>query len=49
MMVTQVSTVLESDKIVVLSRGRVVEYGEPEVLLSDPNSQLSYIVQDQTN
>ncbi|XP_067942774.1 ATP-binding cassette sub-family C member 10-like [Watersipora subatra] len=45
----RVSTVLQSDKILVLSRGRVVEFGSPNELLADANSHLSSIVSEQTN
>ncbi|KAF6033652.1 ABCC10 [Bugula neritina] len=40
----RVSTVLQCDRIMVMSRGRLVEFGVPEKLLANPESQLSSIV-----
>ena len=45
--ILQVSTVLQCDKILVLSRGKVVEFGAPDQLLTDPTSHLSGIVNEQ--
>lgn len=45
----QVSTVLQYDKILVMSKGSIVEFGHPEVLAQDPNSLLSGIIHDQSS
>jgi ABC-type multidrug transport system fused ATPase/permease subunit len=42
----RLNTVIDYDKILVLERGRVVEFDEPHTLLSDPKSHLSSMVDE---
>lgn len=39
--VHKLDTILDFDRIVVLDAGRIVEVGEPFILLSDPKSHFS--------
>jgi ATP-binding cassette subfamily C (CFTR/MRP) protein 1 len=42
----RVGTILDSDRIMVLDRGRIVEYESPNRLLADPNSAFSSMMAD---
>lgn len=37
----RLNTIINSDKVLVLSNGRVVEYEDPRVLMEDPASEFS--------
>lgn len=40
----RLATVLDADKVLVLDRGRVAEFGPPKALLSDANSRFAGLV-----
>lgn len=42
----RLNTIMDSDRVLVMSSGEVVEFDHPYVLLSDPNSQLSLMVKE---
>jgi ABC-type multidrug transport system fused ATPase/permease subunit len=42
----RLNTVLSSDKVLVIDKGKVVEFDSPKVLARDPNSRLTYLLQD---
>ena len=42
----RIDTIRDSDKILVLGKGKVLEYDSPEELLKDPNSEFSQIVKE---
>ena len=37
----RVDTVLGSDRVIVMSDGKAIEIGHPNILLQDPNSEFS--------
>lgn len=37
---------MDYDKIVVLSKGKIIEMGEPKKLLADPKSEFSSMARD---
>lgn len=37
---------MDSDKVLVMSSGEIVEFDHPYILLSDPNSQFSSMVRE---
>ncbi|XP_039745503.1 multidrug resistance-associated protein 4-like [Pararge aegeria] len=42
----RLNTIMDSDRILVMNRGEVAEFDHPHVLLSDPNSLLSFMVRE---
>jgi len=42
----RLNTILHSDKVLVLSYGKVVEYDSPENLQNDKNSEFSKLLQE---
>nr|AKC34055.1 ABCC3 protein [Spodoptera litura] len=42
----RLNTIMDSDKVLVMSSGQVAEYDHPYVLLSDPNSHFSAMVRE---
>lgn len=42
----RLNTIMDSDKVLVMSSGEVVEFDHPYILLSDPNSQFSSMVRE---
>ena len=40
----RLNTIMQSDKIMVLSFGRIIEYDEPNTLAADPNSEFSSLL-----
>lgn len=42
----RLNTIMDSDRVLVMSFGEVAEYEHPYILLSDPNSHLSSMVRE---
>ena len=42
----RLDTIMQSDKVMVLSHGRIIEYDEPSTLAADPSSEFSSLVRD---
>lgn len=42
----RLNTIMDSDKIIVMNNGRIVEYDHPHVLLGDPNTYFSKLVSE---
>ena len=42
----RLNTIIRSDRVLVLSHGRVEEYDAPRVLMANPNSQFSKLLQE---
>ena len=42
----RLNTIMQSDKVMVLSFGRIIEYDEPATLAADPNSEFASLLQE---
>lgn len=42
----RLNTIIKSDKVLVLSKGTLVEYDSPNNLMSDPNSEFSKLLKE---
>lgn len=42
----RLNTIINSDRVLVLSFGEVLEYDSPSALMSDPNSEFSKLLQE---
>ena len=42
----RLNTIIKSDKVLVLSEGKGVEYDSPQILEQDPNSKFSQLLQE---
>jgi ABC-type multidrug transport system fused ATPase/permease subunit len=42
----RLNTIMASDKVLVLSHGEIAEYDSPQVLMSDPKSKFSELLQE---
>jgi len=42
----RLNTVLNSDKVLVLDQGKILEYDEPAILAKNPKSRLSYLLEE---
>ena len=42
----RMNTIVQSDRVLVLDAGKVVEYGEPSKLMSDPQSHFSSLLHE---
>ena len=40
------NTIMQSDKVMVLSFGRIIEYDEPATLAADPDSELANLLKE---
>ena len=42
----RINTIIDSDKILVLDDGKIIEYNSPQVLMRDQCSELSHLIQE---
>lgn len=42
----RINTIIQSDRVLVLSQGQVAEFDSPQVLMADPNSEFSQLIKD---
>jgi ABC-type multidrug transport system fused ATPase/permease subunit len=42
----RLNTIIQSDKVMVLSFGKILEYDTPKQLMSDPNSHFSQLLKE---
>ena len=42
----RINTIIQSDKVLVLSQGQLMEFDSPQALMADPNSEFSQLIKD---
>ena len=42
----RLNTIMESDKIMVLSFGKIIEFDEPQTLAADPNTEFASLLKE---
>ena len=42
----RLNTIMESDKIMVLSFGKIIEFDEPQTLAADPNTEFAGLLKE---
>jgi len=42
----RLNTIITSDRVMVLSFGQILEYDNPQTLMSDPNSEFTALLQE---